>query len=282
MSKKGIVLSPLFEVLPNGGLKYIGEPPPLELRKYLMYWDEIDYPSNGLINIYSPNMDYLETTNSLKRTRVGFSSGLISDDGEYFIEAQEAALRLNQEKEPGSWSLAQMSAEPQYSQGNIGVSVDFELYGMLPVPSEDTPLSDILEFKEKRRDELIAFRVYLDDIYQKIIGSADIPRSRNSEVTKLENALKDLDRALNEGKIKRVVTNIRNTITQDFSGVVGAGLGSISLPSLIDMSPLMVGMAGAGIVVGFKSMFLPNIIECPSQYNYLKSIRKSFNVNDQN
>lgn len=77
---------------------------------------------------------------------------------------------------------------------------------------EDIFLLDIFEFKEKRRDELIVFRVYFDDIYQRIIRLVDILRLKNFEVIKLENVLKDFDRVLNEGKIKWVVINIRNII----------------------------------------------------------------------
>lgn len=165
MNKKGIVLSPPFTPLPTGGISCGGDPPPLELRKYLMYWDEIDYPSNNLIHISSPDIEYLEQAKALKRTNVIFQGTVSSGQGEFFVAAQEAALSENQKKEPGSWTIAQVSDAPFYTQSHTGVSVDFELYGMLLVPSEDTPLADILEFKVKRKNELIAFRSYLDDIY---------------------------------------------------------------------------------------------------------------------
>ncbi len=276
MSKKGIVLSPPFKPIFTGGVQCGGEPDPLELRKYLMYWDEIDYPSTNLVHISSPDIDYLNQVGALKRTMVTFTGRINSRKGEFFVAAQETALRKNQENEPGVWSMAQLSGIPFYTQQTYGLSVDFELYGMLPVPSKETPLADVLDFKEQRKDELIAFRVYLDETYQKIICSADIPRAKNAELTKLELAIKDLNKALGESLIRRTVTNIRNTINCDFSGIVGAGLGAAGISSLIHMSPLLAGMAGAGVVVGFKSLAMPNTTHCPAPLNYLSSIRRNF------
>ncbi|MBL4794783.1 MAG: hypothetical protein JKY24_04595 [Pseudomonadales bacterium] len=278
MNKKGIVLSPSFKPLPGGGLQCGGDSSPLELRKYLMYWDEIDYPSNSLIHVSSPDIDFLETTNSLKRTKVFFQGYVNSGNGEFFIAAQESALMENQKTEPGSWTLAQLSGVPFYSQAQAGIAVDFELYGMLPVPSENTPLADILEFKEQRPDEIIALRTYLDEIYQKIISSADIPRANNTEISKLEIAIKDLNKALNESVINQTVSSIRNIINLDFTEILSLGIGAAGLTSLIPMSPLLAGMAGAGIAVGLKYINMPNSEKCPSQFNYLNSVRKNFQV----
>ncbi|MEX5486294.1 DUF6236 family protein [Proteus mirabilis] len=80
--------------------------------------------------------------------------------------------------------------------------VELELYDMLPVPSADTPLDDILTFKDKRKDELIAFRCYLDEINEAIISAKDVPRAKNMQLAKLELALKDIDKTIRESGIK--------------------------------------------------------------------------------
>ena len=135
---------------------------------------------------------------------------------------------------------------------------------------------DILEFKERRRDEIEAFRIHMDEIYQKIIGSADVVRAKTTEISRLENALKDLDASLRESGIKRFAGNIRNTINMDFSGIVGAGLGAAGLSSTIGLSPLVAGLAGAGIVMGYKTSTMPLRDTCPSGLSYLRSVRRNF------
>ncbi|QLK46697.1 hypothetical protein DR996_16615 [Vibrio owensii] len=275
MNKKGIVVSPPFEPIYTGGIRCGGDPDPLELRKYLLYWDEIDYPTNTLIRVSSYDIDYLESTGFLKRTHVRFEGAISSGRGEFFIAAQEAALRKNQQEEPGCWTMAQLSNVPYYTQQALGTGVEFELYDMLPVPDQGTPLAEILEFKCKRNDELTAFRCYLDEINEEIISSKDIPRAKNSRLARLEMSLKDIDKTINETGIKRVTTNLKHVIHSDFSGIVGAGLGAAGIASLIQMSPLIAGVAGAGLVVGVKSVVMPSS-QCPSDFNYIKSIRKNF------
>jgi hypothetical protein len=100
-----------------------------------MYWDEIDYR---------------EQSGKLKRTRVQFQGAINSGQGEFFIQAQEVTFRKNQEEEPGCWTIEQLADIPFYTQQSASVGVEVELYDILPVPSADTPLADILKFKEKR------------------------------------------------------------------------------------------------------------------------------------
>jgi hypothetical protein len=275
MIKKGIVVSPPFTPIYTGGIRCGGSPDPLELRKYLMYWDEIDYPSNMLIHNYSPDIEYLEQTGNLKHTHVSFQGTVNSGKGEFFIAAQEAAFRKNQEEEPGCWTIAQLTDIPFYTQQNLSIGVEVELYDMLPVPSIDTPLADILEFKEKRRDELTAFRCHMDEINEKILSSKDVPRARNTQVARIELAIRDIDKTLKESGVKRVTTHLKNVINTDFSGIVGAGLGSAGVSTFIGMAPLIAGVAGAGLVFGVKSLIMPSN-QCQTNLSYINSIRKNF------
>ncbi len=151
---------------------------------------------------------------------------------------------------------------------------------MLPVPSPGTPFIDILEFKQRRKDELLEFRTYLDDIYQKIINSADIPRSKNTEISKLETAIKNLDETLSESGISRTVTSLRATLNSDFLGIAGIGLsiGLTAIPyaSQIPMTPLALGMTGAGILASIKAFSMPDPSNCTVGLNYLSSVRNNF------
>ena len=273
-NKKGIVLSPPFKSLGGGEVRCGGDPDPLELRKYLLYWDEIDYPSNNVIHVTSGNIEYLLQAGVLKRTRINFSSYSGGQGGEMFLLAQEMAFRQNAEREPGVWSIAQLSDTAYYSQQESGLTVDIELYSLLPVPSVNTPFEDILEFKNRRLDELMGFRLYLDDVYQKVISSADIPRSKNSELAKLESSLHDLDRVLNESAISLAYTSLRSTIVAGLGGWAFSGVG---IPSLIPFSPVMVGVTCAGVAMAYKFLGVPSSRSYPQHMNYLASFRRNFN-----
>src|SRR5690606_16016241 len=121
MISRGIVISPPFQPLLGGGIRCGGQPDPSELRKYLLYWDQIDYPTNNLVHITSSDIEYLESTQALKRTRVVFEGASSTGRGEFFVQAQEAALRENLKIQPGAWSLAQLSESPHYTESTFGI-----------------------------------------------------------------------------------------------------------------------------------------------------------------
>lgn len=275
MLKKGIVVSPPFEVDFRGGLSCGGSPDPLELRKYLTYWDEIDYPSNNFIFITSDDIEYLSTTNALKRTHINFQGQMSTDNGNIFIWAQDIAYQENSINEPGCWSLGQVSTTPYYAKQHKGTGIELELLNLLPVPNVDTPLADILEFKEKRQDELTAFRCYLDEVNEKILSSIDVPKAKNAELNRLELSLKDIDRTMSESGISKVVSNFKHVINTDLSGIIGVGLGAAGIASFVPMSPLVAGLSSAGLVTTARSLMVSN----NSNYGdltYLKSVRQYF------
>ncbi len=276
MAQRGIVICPPFDVLPGGGISCGGSPDGLELRKLLLYFDKIDYPDNNLISIgSSPDISYLESTGILNRPKVNFTGTINSGNGEFFIVAQEAIFAKNSSVEPGQWSLSQPSTSPYFSNGMTSQGIEFNLINMLPVPSVVVPLEDILNFKQQRNDELIALRSHLDDVYQSIINSADIPRSMTTEMQKLETALKDLDRTLSESSISKTVTNLRAYIGGNFPSTLGAGLGGAGVAPLIGMSPLITAMAGAGLALTVKPILSPKDSNSEHPLNYLKSMRSS-------
>ncbi|WHF36816.1 DUF6236 family protein [Aeromonas salmonicida] len=279
--KKGIVISPCFEPIHTGGIRILGTPDEKDIRKYLLYWDEIDYPSNKLIDLTSDDIEYLEDIKILKRTPwVPFSEPgapvrFHSNNGEFFVAAQEAAFRANEENEPGCWDIAQLSEVPFYTSQYISSSIEMEMHDMLPVPCEDTPLDDILNFKEKRRDELIAFRIYMNELNEKIISSDNIPRIKNTSIAHLDLAIRDIDKTIKESGIRRIATNFKQIINLDLSDMYSAGLGGAGVSQLIGTDPLATGVASAGILIAVKSLILPGR-QCSSKFSYIDSVKRNF------
>ncbi len=44
---------------------------------------------------------------------------------------------------------------------------------------------------------------------------------------------------------------------------------------MIQMYPLIAGVAGAGLVTGIKSMMMPSV-QCQTDFNYINSVRRNF------
>lgn len=258
MNTRGIVITPRFDfdgqTLHFPGLVGIDS---ISLREYLLYWDKIDFPDNNVISIgSSSDVQFLMNAGVLTRTDVRLVN-FRENIGYCYIYAQVEALRIKSRDEPGQWSLAQagnyLFIPPELSRETR--SIEIELYNVLPVPSEDVSLEDILKFKERRRSELLAFRMFMDELYIEVIASGDIPRAKSAALNRLEVSLQDLNKAVNEYWISKwmsslkVELNIPNIITHAIAGgtmsvafgispAVGAAIGAASAAIKFDL-PVM-------------------------------------------
>lgn len=269
--KKGIVISPMFEPLPQG-LKFGGIDTG-DLRKYLLYWDEIVLAESNIIGTGSDDFDFLQSTGIGRKEKVMFQ-GTFMIDSKIMITSQQVVWAENEKKEPGVWSLAQSSSTPYFTECTNKSVIEFELYDSLPVPQQDVPLNEILEFKEKRKDELMSFRVYLDEVYQSVTKAGYIPSAKSAAITKLQLAIADIDKILNESLIRKTINSLRATFESDFSGIIGTGLAAGAIPNFLPFPPLIAGLTASGIYLGVKTLMAPKACSDNKPFNYIQSIKR--------
>ncbi|WP_318444548.1 DUF6236 family protein [Photobacterium leiognathi] len=309
--ERGIVLSPQFSFLPTGEVFFKSAVDEMELRKYLLYWDKINVPKSSFLDFDCHQFRFLQKAGVLERTpygqeynmyalgmnnsrnlmmrNIGLGQGVglarIDDctnihldryAGDEILRAHEDVYMLLESKNKGCWSKGQVASELMSFDAEDKQSLEFNLYNLLPVPSVDTPLGDILEFKTRRYDELLAFRIYLDELYQSIISSADIPRAYNTEMTKLELSLRDLNRTMKESKIQIVIDSLRS-VMGGMGEILGLSLGAIGAASTFGVTPLIAGLSGAGI--GIAAKVIPQSKNSiPKELTYIKSIKKDLSA----
>ncbi|GBE44964.1 hypothetical protein BMS3Bbin11_00043 [bacterium BMS3Bbin11] len=124
--------------------------------------------------------------------------------------AQVKAASILQAKGAGTWTISQSCNNLDLPFGDNPNAKLFEanLYACLPVPDEGTPLNEILEFKEKRRSQLIRFRHAIDDLYLKMLSSPDQQRELRKASEEIDIALVELSRCLNESNMKTFFTSL--------------------------------------------------------------------------
>lgn len=186
---------------------------PFFLRQYLLYWDKIDYPTNNLLYIgLTPEEKYLEEIGLLQRTHLNIipdSSG-ITLNPEIFLKSQLYALEKNNQNNNEIWSLGQNTSK-LFLPADRRIQTDtlqVNLMNCLPVPAPDTAFDDILSFKTKRQDELIEFRNLLDKIYDDIYSSDYPELTQKRNIEKLQQKLVEINRVMNESKIKGILSNM--------------------------------------------------------------------------
>lgn len=121
------------------------------------------------------------------------TDGLVSRYLSYQLELLD---KYRSENKSEDWSLHQVgegfvsleSSDKQHSDLRI------EIFNALPIPSENVPLADILEFKERKKQQFIDFHEYLDELYKHIITSPDEPLFRAKAYASFEESLSTIRR----------------------------------------------------------------------------------------
>ncbi|MEG0259612.1 MAG: DUF6236 family protein [Lysinibacillus sp.] len=275
---RGIVINPKFEILEEGVLLKTTHIEPEDLRKYLLFWDRIDFPSNNVIYL-GDNVEsqFLINAGIMQRTMHqlnGFSGNM----EHLFADLQYKTFLDNNKKEKGMWSIAQTSNQLILNPNDLikKRAIEFELINCVPIPTVDVPLETILEFKTRRNDELLAFRNAIDKLYEEIINSLDDDRAKQRIFTEIQLNSNDLIRVMGESRIKMILQNIKAEFSlTDLAKGIGAG---IFATSVLDI-PAVASVVGVSILstvnVKVDDLFQPKgITDELKPYAYLYHAHK--------
>jgi uncharacterized protein DUF6236 len=97
--------------------------------------------------------------------------------------------------------------------------LEIELLNAVPVPPSAARFTEILEFKAKRADQLAAFRLYLDELYQDILLARDVERARVTAHERLAKALRELHKVMNESLGKRILSSLKIQLSLEHRSV---------------------------------------------------------------
>lgn len=277
MLEKGIIISPDFSfdghTLEMRGLS--GQ----TLRQCLLYWDNIEFPTSNIINIAtSPELQFLIDEGILQRTDIRLES-FSGNIGYGVIQTQIEALKRMNATEPGQWSLAQSSnALCLVGDGAKEESlIEFELHKCMPIPTSDVPFEEILEFKIKRKDEYIAFKNYIAELYLDVVNSNDVPRSKVNAINKLEAAIYDINKVTSESFSKRIMKSF--SLNLNPANISTHGLAGVGAATLFGV-PLSLG-AAAGSVLGAINFNLSKQFVPETMYHNQKGLAYLMSAGDQ-
>ncbi|MGU9827768.1 DUF6236 family protein [Pseudomonas sp. LF242] len=245
--KRGIVIP---------GAQFEAEPGRLEListgvnagdiRYCLFYFDLIERPVNNIIHIApSVDEDYLRSCNILTNTEIRYSS--MRDIGTLMFDCHAKAYETKLLNRKEVWSRGFSGAT--WIPGNeIDAStnlIEMTLYDTLPCPADDVPLAEILEFKLRRQSELEALRARLDEIYEQVSTSSDTGRAMSAALTRLAQAVTELNTVVDERFASRVLKGLKVQIDPmaigGFASAGGLAAAGFGIPVALGL------LAGAAI-----------------------------------
>lgn len=196
MKERGIILSITdIQKKSDGGLVFNGVGPnPNLLRHSILYWNKIAFPQGVFFRSTGiPEVEYLKDLGVAQEITIPIHGNQQDFNYLYGLLQTTAFDELNR-KEPGMWTIGQSAIEFISNSPNVTREHVFEveLNNVLPTPPENIPFSDILEFKEKRKDEFLALRITVDGIYDDALGWECLPRGENAAINELNLRIKDI------------------------------------------------------------------------------------------
>ncbi|WP_210453650.1 DUF6236 family protein [Pantoea ananatis] len=168
-----------------------------DLNYYSFYWDKVVIPSSNLFYMgIHDEEDYIQN-GVLSRPDIGVGTMSISDyptlEANAQIKMLEHFRKVNRSEDWFLHSIGETHCLKVTNPDDF-TTARFEIANALPVPSNDIPLCDILEFKERNRQAYQNLHGYMDDVYEKLVTSPDDPLLRSKAFDGFEESLKDINR----------------------------------------------------------------------------------------
>jgi hypothetical protein len=172
-----------------------------DMKYFALYWNKILIPKSVAMQNIVPFQNDLLDANLLNTVMVDtFTSNRTDLTGNpiadaFFIEAEN---RLKDSKV--DWCLHQLGSTFYFPPNLVTEQkiMRIQLTNSLPVPLSNTPIEDILEFKEKRADELTALHNSIDTIYLDILNSPDKDLSLKKSCFDLKESISNLEKTSKE------------------------------------------------------------------------------------
>lgn len=254
---RGIVVSSPINLDGAGFTLHGGGLDAQALRHWLLFWDELAWPTSNLVHVAGgPDETFLEEVGVLSRPRM-LMSGAFSGADVMALPHLAAFKRLDNEA-PGKWCLATGASSFNWAQMPLTETnaAVLELYRAIPVPNDDVPLAEVLEFKQRRRDEIKRLRAEID-IYVAAVHTASEPHAvLNSKAAEIERACADLLRVGHEWKYPVRLTDLKATIEFKPGDVIlkaiqAGAIGHFAF-DMGTVGALLGGMLGVTLSSGLK------------------------------
>lgn len=273
---RGLVVSPPIEIEGNRLVAKSSNLDPQELRFALLFWDRLVWPSSRAIHFGSgPDEAFLERAGILTRPDYTING----DVAQGIARGQIQAYQDLERSEPGVWALAQGDNSLLWRDGlaDEGKGASIELHRAIPLPKQDVPLAEILEFRQRRRDELVLLRHHLESLVSEIDGSADKNLALQKRVAELDQACANLLTVGKEWRFPVYLSNIKACFSlSPLKFLSATGLAwKIGEPYGLTAATAVAAIAGAVSTLEVKGDYGLRSIKWPaSPYRYAHRIHE--------
>lgn len=239
---------------------------PQELRSNLLYWDRLLLPTTNFVTGYdTEDLSFLKSCGILETPTFNINGAMTTE----IAALPWKALAKCESDAPGVWSVGEginsIHNANDMRMGRPGCQI--QLYNALPTPSEDVPLSEILEFRRKRRAELLAFRSHMDNMIQEIEGSSDSEEGLKIKLKELDKTCANLASVCKEWQTPFKLTNVKATFNLNLEKAIGSAVSTWITLGKVELNTTTKAIASG--IVAVSSQF-----KLEREYNWQSIKRK--------
>ncbi|MEN8398681.1 DUF6236 family protein [Acinetobacter towneri] len=247
-----------------------------DLLYYSLYWDHVLIPcNNGFYNELPQEESFIESGAII---RPQFQHGSINSNDLQNIASRELieSFKFFKDKNPDidfsiHHNIFNAFDDLNYPDLIKQQAIRLELANLLPYPS-NTNIYDLLEFKEKRKDELGDLHQYLTNIYLDIVNTSHSQDLKKLQVmSDFEKALLNLNKSMNENfKDRLSFRSLISDLKTDFTELGATATADAALATFPN------GTVVGGITI-FTKRVLTTILKeqkTESHLNYIKASMK--------
>lgn len=284
---RGLIVSPPIEISGDDIRPTSAHLDAEDLRFSLMYWDRIAWPKSIIFGC-DPNPDekFLESAGILYRPSLPIPKYIKSGAEHLFLE-QEIAYMNYESSEPGVWSIGHgvnslrdvaVTLEPPMDSDIL-----LTLLSAVPVPKWDVPFQEILEFKQKRRDELLSFRAHMEAMIEGIKTAEDPTDALHKKIKEVDDACANLIKTTREWQSPVHLSNFEISVQPSFIKALEAFNKVEKASSMLAMDETSkaiataVAIAESQIKLSGTPKFRP-IKKARSPYRYAFNLNKHFEL----
>ncbi|WP_409295034.1 DUF6236 family protein [Pseudomonas sp. KCJK8670] len=246
---------------------------PQDLRSSLMYWDRLSWPESNVMG--SPtygDVEFLKSAGVLERPKIIFQGR--ADFAQVILGLQNAALMNYERTAPGIWSLSQ-GANSVENRSVVAPEPGtlVKLLNAVPVPAEEVPLEEILRFKAKRRDELLAFRDHFEELVSRVSANPDPDEELRRVLKEVDQACSDLVKTTREWQFPVKLTSTEASLNFSIENAIRAGREAYDA---IKLSPLALSQTATAVAVGGAALLSQIEFKPGLSYRGLKRPRSPY------
>jgi len=194
-----------------------------------------------------PEIKLLKDEGILSRPIIPVDGGEV---GNIIWQCHVDAFLMHEKQEPGCWCLSEgpnslLRNDRNFLQ-NRGALI--ELTRAIPIPTRDAPMQEILEFKQKRRDEIYDLYSEIENLFTSVISSPDIEFELTRCIQNIEKSCAAVLDVSKESKIPFELSTQGINFSFDLSKIGSRAIAGFAIGSFLELGSLAAIVGGLSAI----------------------------------